>query len=133
MFFEYDITVPAQTLASAPTQTDLPLVWGIIDYVGVQIPLGVKALTFLQLWRGLYQIAPANPGGWIKGENIVVEWKEEFDLTQPPFFIAAKTYNDDDSYAHTLTVRVHVNEKAPMLWSTEMLSPQIVPIPKELM
>lgn len=132
MFFEYDITIPAQTTSSAPLSTDLELPWGTIDYIGIQIPLGVAGLTGLQLWRGLYQLAPVNAGGWIKGENIVVEWKEEFDFTQPPFFITALAYNDDDSYQHTLTVRVRVNEKPSLLFSTEMLSPTVIPIPQEL-
>lgn len=132
MFLEFDITVPAQTTSSAPLSTDLELPWGVIDYIGIQIPLGVAGLTGLQLWRGLYQLAPTNADGWVKGENIVVEWKEEFELFQPPLFITALAYNDDDSYAHTLTVRVRVNEKAPMLFSAEMLSPTVIPIPKEL-
>lgn len=104
-FYEFDVTSPAQTTRTSPTEVRALLTKGVVTRVAVQIPLGVKGLTGAQIWRGNSQIWPSNPGGYIKGDDVVIEWDDEYDLADQPLTLRLRVWNDDDSYAHTITFR----------------------------
>jgi hypothetical protein len=61
---------------------------------------------------GLHQMYPTNPEGSFASSGETVTWAEDFALDQPPFELVAYAWNDDDTYDHTVTVRVVIQEAA---------------------
>lgn len=132
MFYEYDVAIPANTTALAPLKVDLDLNWGVVEYVGVQIPDGVFGLAHLTLWYGAHQVAPVNERENIKGNNATIEWKENVEMFQEPFYLRAVAWNEDDTYPHTLTVRIVLNDRPFQNLGLPLVAVQQVEIPQEL-
>lgn len=105
MLYEVDVECPANTAAAAPTEVLARLPKGVVTKVAVQIPLGVKGLTGAQVWRGRYQVWPSNPGAYFKGDDVVIEWAENYELRDEPQTLRLRVWNSDDTFAHTVTFR----------------------------
>lgn len=105
MLYEFDVTSPANTAASAPTEVLARLNKGLVTQVQVQIPSGCIGLTGAQIWRGNSQIWPSNPGGYFKGDGLVLTWDEDYTLADEPLSLRLCVWNTDDTYAHSVTFR----------------------------
>jgi len=105
MLYEFDVTSPANTAASSPTEVLARLNKGLVTQVQVQIPSGAVGLACGQIWRGNSQIWPSNPGGYFKGDDLVLTWDEDYTLADEPLTLRLRVWNLDDTYAHTLTFR----------------------------
>jgi hypothetical protein len=112
MFYEYRLTVPANTPAATPLTREVVLAPGRIVAMAVQLPRGCVGLVHAQIWQGLDVHWPSNPDSSICGDAVVVEWQESFDLdpTAPRLRLAA--WNLDDSFPHTVTFRINVLAQA---------------------
>jgi len=112
MFYEYRLTVPANTPAAMPLVQEVTLAPGRIIAMAVQLPDRCVGLVHAQIWEGLYRHWPSNPDSDISGDNVVVAWQEVFDLdpTAPRLRLAG--WNLDDSYPHTITFRINVIPQA---------------------
>mgnify|MGYP001573842207 CR=1 FL=1 len=104
-FYEFDITSPANTLQADPTEQLVSLNAGVITHVAVQIPRGCVGLVHAQIWRADFQVWPTNPEGDFQGDNVFIEWDEEYVLEDEPLDLRLIIWNLDDSYAHTITFR----------------------------
>ncbi len=105
MFWEYTLTVPANTPASAPVESDVSLSPGVVARVDVQFPRGCVGLVHVQIWRSEHQVWPVNIDGNIASEGQTVSWAEDYDLEDDPTVLTLRGWNLDDSYAHTITFR----------------------------
>lgn len=105
MFFEYSLTIPANTPATAPVETEAVLAPGTVSEVAIQFPRGCVGLAHVQIWRSEHQVWPVNLDGNIAGENAIIDWDEDYDLDDDPFTFTLRGWNLDDSYAHTITFR----------------------------
>lgn len=105
MLYEYALTILAQTAESAPETLDAPLAPGTVARVDVQFPRGCVGLAHVQVWRSEHQVWPTNVDGNISAEGLVVSWPEDYDLVDEPYGMTLRGWNDDDSYAHTITFR----------------------------
>jgi len=104
-FYEFDVTSPANTPQTAPTEVKAPLIKGVITHVHVQIPAGVQGLTGAQIWRANSQLWPTNPPGYIKGDNAIIIWEEDYELEDEPLTLRLLVWNRDDFFPHTITFR----------------------------
>lgn len=109
MFYEFDLTIPANTLAVSPVERSVFMDGGIIKQVEVQLPSGLRGMVFTVAWRGLHQVWPTNPDGKIKGDDARIVWGEDYDLTQPPHVILLRGWSPDTSYPHVVTWRFQVS------------------------
>ena len=105
MFFEYALTVPANTAQAVPAELDMPLSPGTVARVGIQFPRGCVGLVHVQVFDEEHQVWPANLDGDISAEGIEVSWVEDHDLDEAPFTLTLRAWNDDDSFPHTITFR----------------------------
>ena len=112
MYF-FSKTIPPNTLKNSPVQAELVLDYGIVDQVIINIPRGVFALAGFQIRQGNTQILPANLGAWMTGDNLNQAFKVNIDLTNPPYVLQAKYYNNDDTYAHTITLEFSLAINTP--------------------
>lgn len=114
MFYEFRITTPANTSSDDPLGTQLQLDEGVITAVEVLFPPGCVGLVHLQVRRELHQIWPANADADLAGDTFPIRWDDEVPVDEPPYVLTAVTWSDDDSYAHTVTLRI---EFVPMaIW-----------------
>lgn len=108
MLFNMDITVPAQTLATAPYTVDLDLAPGNIQKFRVEFPFGCAELVGIQLYRSNHQIWPITPGEFVSWEAGGVETEENLELSDLPFGVQARCVNYDILYDHTISLYVVV-------------------------
>lgn len=107
-FYEFDVTAPANTLATNPTQVLARLQKGVITQWEVAIPPGVQGLTGSYVRRGGSQIVPANPDAYLKGDDDRIVWQDNYLLDDEPLTLRLFTWNLDDTFPHTITFRINV-------------------------
>jgi len=108
MLYSYNITIPANTLESAPTIQKIKLTWGYIHQIDFDIPMGAQNLVGVRIREGLHQLYPTNPAGYITGENVKISFKDFYWLNHTPYNLWIDTFNIDENYDHTIIVRIGV-------------------------
>lgn len=106
MFYVFPIAIPANTPETAKLKTILDLTAGTVTRVNIEFPAGHVGLTHLAINRGLNQVWPTNSDATFKSSNETIIWEEDYALDQPPFEFEAYAWNEDDTYEHTITVRL---------------------------
>lgn len=113
MIFVSAITTQPLTAKAAPKITQIPIVAGKVTQLMVFFPPGVNGLAHIKLLWGLYQIFPSNEQGDFAGGDVLIVWPEDIDIQTEPLQLTAVTWNDDDTYPHTITVHVVMTPSAP--------------------
>lgn len=108
MLYDYELTVPANTLEAAPARRVVIVGPGRITRVGVQFPAGCAGLVHARISRWGHQLWPTNPDGWLTANGHVIAWDDDVDVSDPPMTVLLEAHNLDDSYQHTLTFRFGV-------------------------
>jgi hypothetical protein len=121
MIFVFPITTVANTLEASKQKTILQLPRGHITGMQVHFPSGHIGLTHIQLARGLHQLFPTNPEANFSSSGEAIVWKEDIKLDTPPYQLEAYTWNLDDTYDHTITVRVEMELLSGEISSIEEL------------
>lgn len=106
MVFEYDFTVPANTLASAPARKDLPVARGIVHYISIAFPAGCRGEVLLTINRALHQVFPTNPDGQFKGEFWPIQGAVYEPVEEAPYKLEAYGWSPGTTYQHTVTIRL---------------------------
>ena len=105
MYYEFDLTIPANTAAESPAELKVYLAAGIVKQVEVQIPRGCRSLVHTVAIRGIHQVWPSNPDGSHKGDGARIVFNEDYDLVQPPHSLLLRGWSPDTSYPHIVTWR----------------------------
>ncbi|KKN35895.1 hypothetical protein LCGC14_0778990 [marine sediment metagenome] len=108
MFYEFDLTIPANTPKSAPAELEVFLSAGIVKQVEIQIPRGCRSLVHTIAVRGIHQVWPSNPDGSHKGDDARIVFNEDYDLVDPPHGFMLRGWSPDTSYIHVVTWRFQV-------------------------
>jgi len=109
MEYEIEVTVPANTLASAPVTETLKLDKGILEEGWIYFPLGCVHMVLARAFHGQFQIAPMNRDGWLHGDGARVPLASKYDMTGAPFYLVIKACSPGTSNPHTITVHVGLN------------------------
>ncbi len=120
MIYSYAFAIPANTPQGSPETYDLKLTHGIIHRVEVEFPPGCAGLAHLVVERYGSQLWPTNPDGDLASDDYAIAWDEDYELTEAPYSVKLRGWNDDDTYAHTITLRVALASVSPMDALTEM-------------
>lgn len=113
MIFVAAVTTPQNTAKLNPVITTLPIVAGKITQTFIFFPPGVNALAHIKILWGLYQLFPSNEQGDFAGGDVLLNWPEDIDITTEPLQLTIVTWNDDDTYPHTITVHVVMTPALP--------------------
>lgn len=108
MLFEASITIPKSTTQASPEEVILKIAHGIISWVSVSFPPGCVFLVHCVILHHEHQIAPSTEGMSLAGDTFPIEWEEYYESYQPPYELKIKGWNEDDTYPHTITVRVAI-------------------------
>ncbi len=112
MFYVFPITTLANTPEASKLKTILQLTRGKITQIQVHFPSGHLGLTHIGINRGLHQFYPTNPEATFSSSGEAIVFAEDYDLSTPPLQLEAYTWNLDDTYPHTITVRIKVEPLA---------------------
>ena len=108
MFYVKDISTPANTSRLSPVVSDIKVWSGVIHRVEVVFPPGPSGLLHVTIWHGGHQVYPSTEGMNFAGDNESSEFNDFYPLPLGFNTITVKTYNEDDTYAHTCRVRFGV-------------------------
>jgi len=106
MIYAATITTDAGTAEGAKEDIILKLTSGLIWMFEVDFPPGCCGLLHVQLFDGLYQALPATIGESLHGDNVTARFDDLFFLQGAPFELRIRTWNNDETWGHTVQVRV---------------------------
>jgi len=115
MLYSKDITVPANTAETAKQTTDLKIADGVIHKVSILFPTGCVCLVKIQMFEGGHQFISSTEGQYLSGDGEAVDIPEFYEIKGGPRYITIKTWNLDDTYDHTLQIRIYVLPKEYLL------------------
>lgn len=108
MLFRYALTVPANTTEASPTTSIVAVTYGVLREVSVSFPPGAAALTHVAVQYHEFQIIPLSPGTYLAWDDLTLSWSEEIPLFTPPFELRLVGWNEDDTFAHTVTFQFNI-------------------------
>ena len=108
MYYEKRLTIPAGTEQASPETDDIPLDPGVLQRVWIDFPAGCAGLAHLQIHLWSRQLYPRNPDSDIAADDRSIDFSEDYEIKDPPFALGLVGWNEDDTYDHTITVRVQV-------------------------
>jgi len=115
MLYEWHETVSADTAEADRTQREVEPGGEVLKAVELVFPDGCADLARARLFQGGFQVFPVNAGGHSRGNGAVVHANLHYDMARnagPWYF---ETWNLDDTYEHTLTLRMETFERAELL------------------
>lgn len=108
MYYDYSFIIPANTTQASPHTEDVKLTHGVIHRVEVGFPQGCAGLAHLQIKRALHQVWPTNPQGSFNTDDYTIPINEFYELFTEPYILTLVGWNLDDTYDHTLEVRIGI-------------------------
>jgi hypothetical protein len=108
MYYDYAIKITHGTTEAAPLTQELHVTQGIIHRVEVSFPYGCAGLAHCQIRHREQTFLPTNPEGSFAADGYVIPIDEYFALTVEPYTLKAVLWNLDDTYDHTITIRVGI-------------------------
>ena len=113
MLFQAEILTPANTPASSPVITRLRIYPGIVKRVWAGFPHGCFGLAHMQIWHWGWQVWPWTPQTSFHWNDYMFTFEDRYPIKEEPLEFVIKTWNLDDSYAHTLTFAVTIEPAPP--------------------
>ena len=108
MIYSASITTDANTAKVDAVVTDIIVTKGLLWLVEVEFPSGCCGLAHIQIFDGSYQLFPASPGDSLHSEGAVLSYDDIYFKTAAPFVFSVKTWNLDDTWNHTLQIRLGI-------------------------
>jgi len=106
MFYIFPVTVPRNTPQTSPLVTEMALGPGEINQIEIGFPWGCAGLVHVQIWRSEHQVWPTNPGESFAWNDYNEVFPESEAVAGPTEHWSIRCWNNDDSYAHTIQVRL---------------------------
>jgi len=119
MDYWFAVTTPANTAKADAIDTELKLTSGVITKVWMMHPEGCHALAYATIWKEGHQLYPNNPEEAYHSNDVPMIWEDNYELLAPAL-LKLKTWNLDDTYEHTVYLRITVlrPEEAPLARAT---------------
>jgi len=108
MFYVMPLLIPANTDITAPVEEELTLTYGVIQRVEIEFPPGCAGLAHVKISYHEFDLYPSNPGHYFSGDGFTVAFDDSFPVTEVPHAVKIIGYNEDDTFDHTVTVRISV-------------------------
>ena len=103
MLFDYDLIVPAATIATSPVETLATLTRGKLKRIRVFFPPGPATLVHVVCRHNLHQLVPANFDGTLNYDDISVITELDYDLVDVPYQVKMVGWSPSAVYQHTIT------------------------------
>jgi len=110
MFLFIELTIPAQTPETSPATKPIQLTEGVITYWWVGFPPGCAGLAHVAIYEFEHQILPRGEDQDIYWDGYIYSVPDHYEMVDEPYQIEVRGWNEDDSYPHTITVGVALEE-----------------------
>lgn len=101
MQFNYPATVEPNTAKSDPYRLPIKLCVGVVQKASVYFPWGCAGLVGVRILHYEHQLYPTNPDEWFVGNEILIEFEDEYLIVEGPNEFKIEVYNLDDFYSHS--------------------------------
>jgi hypothetical protein len=108
MFYDFPLSIPANTPSSFPVEDEVKLTYGVITHVEVEFPPGCAGLAYGRILHEGHQVWPTDPASWFRSDGRAIVWNERYELLEVPYTMVIQGYNDDDTFPHELIFRFEV-------------------------
>lgn len=108
MQFTYSIEVEPNTPAASPRRLEIKLAIGILRKFSLYFPWGCAGLVGVRVIHYEHQLYPTSPGTWYTGNEIFIEFDDEYIIWEGHNEFKVEAYNLDDFYAHTPIVGFNI-------------------------
>lgn len=116
MFYEFAVSVPANTTEASPVTRYLEIAHGIITGIDIQFPIGCMGLAHCRLEHHMFGSLPTNISGSFSTDGYIISVRTPIEFYQAPYDIRATLWNDDDTYPHALTIRIDEADSKAAVW-----------------
>jgi hypothetical protein len=103
MLFDFDLIIPAGTLANAPVEALATLTRGKLKRIRVFFPPGPATLVHVVCRHNLHQLLPANYDGTLNYDDISIITELDYDLVDAPYQLKMVGWSPTAVYQHTIT------------------------------
>lgn len=110
MLFATSITTSAGTVKASAKSSQMLIGRGLIYRVEIDFPPGSLGLLHIQVFDGSYQLYPTTPEESINGDDRLISFEDMYLKLEPPWELKVLTWNLDESYDHSLNLRIGVAE-----------------------
>ena len=115
MLFAKCIPISANTLKASPLVTMIPICEGVIKRVWVRWRWGSGGLCGCRILYGSFQVWPLSMTQWFVSNVQDMAFDENMSIADVPHEFRIESYNDDDTFPHTLMVAFSIlREGFPM-------------------
>jgi hypothetical protein len=114
VFYSFDLTIPANTPAAYPVSLLCAVSSGVVERVMVVFPTGCATLAHVRVFRGAHQLWPSNLDGSFASDGEFLDFDEDYPVLDAPFELTFTGWNDDDTYSHTVTLRLGMTQPAAL-------------------
>ena len=108
MLFEYEVAIPANTLANAPVVQTLKLTKGIIHKIEITGDGGEHSLVKVALTEDGHQAFPTNPDGQFHPHWFPIAYDVYHPLQEAPYQLKARAWSPGTTYDHSCIVRIGI-------------------------
>ena len=118
MIYSFAISTLKSITEADRVKTDLKLTAGIIHQIDILFPTGCAGLLYVAISHGLHQLWPTNDKEYFHTDGESISFKEFYELASAENVLSAYTYNLDDTYSHSVIIRLGILKKSELqgLW-----------------
>lgn len=92
--------------------TRLRVTKGLVYRISIYIPSGALGYHHIAIHDGGPQIWPSSPGTYFRGDGDRIDFEDTYLKYAEPWEFQIKTWNEDDSYAHTAVISIGMVSEA---------------------
>jgi hypothetical protein len=129
MIYVFDITTPANTAKTNKKKTVMELERGTTYRISILFPPGPSGLLHLFITDALHHVWPTNPEADFATDGETINFEDEYPILEQPYELYAYTWNLDDTYEHTLRIRIGI-KSAELEEAQEILEPSALIFPR---
>lgn len=111
MSYRATFTVPANTLATAPTIEEVSLKRGILTEVDILFPAGAAGMVNFQIWHWEHQLYPYTPGESFVGHNTRIVLRDDYPILEARPVLYLVGWSPGTSYDHTIYVTFRISDR----------------------
>jgi len=108
MIYTHDLLIPKQTAKETPVLEALRVTKGFVYRVEFEFPAGCAGLVHVVVLKGGFQLWPSTLGRSFHTDNYTIAFEDSYLIEWEPFVFSLYGWNEDDTYPHTIGVRIGV-------------------------
>jgi hypothetical protein len=111
MIYMANVTIPANTPSTSPVCQRIQVIRGLVYKIEIMFPPGCAGLAHVVINDGGFQVWPATSGTDFSCDDFTISFDDTYLKTVDPIQFQVYGYNEDETYEHTIQVRIGMVDK----------------------